>query len=178
MLRLCVHGIQGYATRIEWKRGVCWLKVDLAKAFDRVDRRVLANRLLQKLGMCPEYRCWYNLLRNTDAVLQTDWNSTVIDLHDGIKQGAIESPAFFSFLAETCLHEAAARFEWHKQGDAFQGLSLNNLLYMDDGLMWSRGTYCSVGGGVTGIWPTHQCQEVPVLLFSLPYWETHHEGSG
>ena len=123
----------------EWKRGVCWLKVDLAKAFDRVDRRVLANRLLQKLGMCPEYRCWYNLLRNTDAVLQTDWDSTVIEMHDGIKQGAIESPAFFSFLAETCLHEASARFEWHKQGDAFEGLGLNNLLYMDDGLMWSRG---------------------------------------
>ena len=53
--------------------------------------------------MCAEYRCWYNLLRNTDAVLQTDWDSTVINMHDGIKQGAIESPAFFSFLAETCV---------------------------------------------------------------------------
>ena len=126
----------------EWKRGTCWLKVDLAKAFDRVDRRVLTDRLLQRMGMCPEYRCWYNLLRNTDAILQTDWDSTIINMHDGIKQGAIESPAFFSFLAETCLHGAAARFEWHKEDDAFPGLSLNNLLYMDDGLMWSKG----VGG--------------------------------
>ena len=123
----------------EWKQGICWLKVDLAKAFDRVDRRVLTDRLLQKMGMCPEYRCWYNLLRNTDAVLQTDWDSTVINMHDGIKQGAIESPAFFSFLAEVCLHEASQRFEWHRNEDAFQGLSLNNLLYMDDGLQWSKG---------------------------------------
>ena len=123
----------------EWKRGVCWLKVDLAKAFDRVDRRVLTDRLLQRMGMCPEYRCWYNLLRNTDAVLQTDWDSTVINMHDGIKQGAIESPAFFSFLAETCLHEASERYEWHKTANAFEGLDLNNLLYMDDGLMWSQG---------------------------------------
>ena len=91
------------------------------------------------MGMGAEYRCWYNLLRNTDAVLQTDWGSTVIEMHDGIKQGAIESPAFFSFLAETCLHEAAHRFRWREAENAFEGLSLNNLLYMDDGLMWSCG---------------------------------------
>ena len=123
----------------EWKRGICWLKVDLSKAFDRVDRKVLTGRLLEKLGMCPEYRCWYNLLRNTDAVLQTDWDSTIINMQGGIKQGAIESPAFFSFLAETCLHEASQRYEWHKEPNAFEGLDLNNLLYMDDGLMWSKG---------------------------------------
>ena len=123
----------------EWKQGTCWLKVDLAKAFDRVDRRVLTQRLLERMGMCPEYRCWYNLLRNTDAVLQTDWDSTIIAMHDGIKQGAIESPAFFSFLAETCLHEASERYEWTKGENAFEGLALNNLLYMDDGLQWSRG---------------------------------------
>ena len=123
----------------EWKQGTCWLKVDLAKAFDRVDRRVLTQRLLQRMGMCPEYRCWHNLLRNTDAVLQTDWDTTIIEMHDGIKQGAIESPAFFSFLAETCLHEAVERYAWHKTEDTFTGLQLNNLLYMDDGLQWSRG---------------------------------------
>ncbi|CAE7946321.1 Tak1 [Symbiodinium sp. KB8] len=83
--------------------------------------------------------CWYNLLRNTDAVLQTDWDSTIINMQGGIKQGAIESPAFFSFLAETCLHEASQRYEWHKEPNAFEGLDLNNLLYMDDGLMWSKG---------------------------------------
>ena len=123
----------------EWKQGTCWLKVDLAKAFDRVDRRVLTQRLLERMGMCPEYRCWYNLLRNTDAVLQTDWDSTIIAMHDGIKQGAIESPAFFSFLAETCLHEASERYGWAKGENTFEGLALNNLLYMDDGLQWSRG---------------------------------------
>ncbi|CAE7907718.1 unnamed protein product, partial [Symbiodinium microadriaticum] len=123
----------------EWKQGTCWLKVDLAKAFDRVDRRALTQRLLQRMGMCPEYRCWHNLLRNADAVLQTEWDCTIMEMHDGIKQGAIESPAFFSFLAETCLHEAAERYAWHKTEDTFAGLQLNNLLYMDDGLQWSRG---------------------------------------
>ena len=93
----------------EWKKGTCWLKVDLAKAFDRVDRRVLVDRLKRRMGMCPEFRCWYNLLRNNDAVLQTGWDNTVIEMHDGIKQGAIESPAFFSFLAETCLYTRPAR---------------------------------------------------------------------
>ncbi|CAE7749213.1 pol [Symbiodinium sp. CCMP2456] len=123
----------------EWKRGACWLKVDLAKAFDRVDRRTLADRLLSRMGMGPEYCCWYNLLRQTDAILQTGWDSTVLRLQDGIKQGALESPAFFSFLAETCLHEAAAKFEWHKQTSTFEGLNLDDLLYMDDGLQWSPG---------------------------------------
>ncbi|CAE7460434.1 pol [Symbiodinium sp. CCMP2456] len=123
----------------EWKQGVCWLKVDLAKAFDRVDRRTLTNRLRQRMGMTPEFRCWYNLLRGTDAVLQTGWDSTVIDMQDGIKQGAIESPSFFSFLAETCLHEASARFKWTDQPRTFSGLDLDNLLYMDDGLQWSQG---------------------------------------
>ncbi|CAE7311616.1 unnamed protein product [Symbiodinium necroappetens] len=123
----------------EWKQGTCWLKVDLAKAFDKVDRRVLVNRLEQRMGMCAEFRCWYNLLRGTDAVLQTGWDTSIIAMHDGIKQGAIESPAFFGFLAETCLHEASVRYKWHEQANTFPGLELNNLLYMDDGLQWSNG---------------------------------------
>ena len=126
----------------EWKRGTCYLKVDLAKAFDKVNRTVLTNKLQERMGMCPEFRCWYNLLRNTDAVLQTSWDSSIIHMQGGIKQGAVESPAFFSFLAETCLQEASLRYKWQDTEDAFEGLSLNNLLYMDDGLQWSKG----VGG--------------------------------
>ena len=123
----------------EWKQGTCWLKVDLAKAFDKVDRRVLVNSLEQRMGMSAEFRCWYNLLRGTDAVLQTGWDTSIIAMHDGIKQGAIESPAFFGFLAETCLHEASVRYKWHEQANTFSGLELDNLLYMDDGLQWSTG---------------------------------------
>ena len=123
----------------EWKRGVCWLKVDLAKAFDKVDRRVLVDRLQKRMGMCPEFRCWHNLLKDNDAILQTGWDTSIIEMHGGIKQGAIESPAFFSFLAEACLHEARDRFKWDEGAHAFDGLALDSLLYMDDGLHWSQG---------------------------------------
>ena len=105
----------------EWKQGACWLKVDLAKAFDTVNRRVLTEKLLQRMGMCPEYRCWYNLLQGTDAVLQTGWDCSILEMHDGIKQGAIESPAFFSFLAETCLREASDRYKWQDLANTFPG---------------------------------------------------------
>ena len=84
--------------------------------------------------MCPEYRCWYNLLRKTDAVLQTGWGSTTIDVPDGIKQGAIGSPAFFSFLAESCLHEAASHYIWSKQAHTGEGLDLDNLPFNSLGM--------------------------------------------
>ena len=123
----------------EWRVGACWLKIDLAKAFDKVDRVALTSRLLQRMGMCAEYRCWYRLLQKTDAILQTGWDSSILHMQGGIKQGAVESPAFFSFLAECCLHETASRYRWSEQANTFDGLNLDSVLYMDDGVQWSKG---------------------------------------
>ena len=123
----------------EWKVGACWLKIDLAKAFDKVDRVALTSRLLDRMGMCAEYRCWYKLLQRTDALLQTGWDSSILHMQGGIKQGAVESPAFFSFLAECCLHETATRYKWADQPNTFEGLRLDSVLYMDDGVQWCKG---------------------------------------
>ncbi|CAE7394886.1 NLRC3 [Symbiodinium necroappetens] len=51
--------------------------------------------------------------------------------------GSIESPALFSYLAEQILEETRAEFEWTKRGQAFQGLELEEVLFMDDGVVWA-----------------------------------------
>ncbi|CAE7209669.1 unnamed protein product, partial [Symbiodinium sp. KB8] len=107
----------------------------------RIEETVKTNALglLDRMGMCAEYRCWYKLLQRTDALLQTGWDSSVLQMQGGIKQGAVESPAFFSFLAECCLHETATRYKWTEQPNTFEGLELDSVLYMDDGVQWCKG---------------------------------------
>ena len=49
----------------EWGNPLIIFKLDLEKAFDSLDRRVLLQKLEAKIGPSAELRCWCNLLRDT-----------------------------------------------------------------------------------------------------------------
>ena len=57
-------------------------------------------------------------------------------MESGVKQGAIESPAFFSIVAEICFAEAEERFGWSKASPQLPGLDLRDILFMDDSILW------------------------------------------
>ncbi|CAE7400795.1 unnamed protein product, partial [Symbiodinium microadriaticum] len=96
------------------------------------------NRVyVDAIGDGATFRSWHALLAETDAVLQTGWDNSRLQLDRGIKQGSIESPALFSYLAEQILEETKAEFSWADRPRAFEGLGLEEVLFMDDGCVWA-----------------------------------------
>ena len=49
--------------------------------------------------------CWAALLSDVQGELQTPWGRTPLNMPSGIRQGAVESPAMFGFIAELALEE-------------------------------------------------------------------------
>ena len=120
-----------------WCSGLVAAKIDLRKAFDMTHRPALLDLLWRRLGDGPVYRNWHALLSETSALLVTEWGSSFLQLDRGIRQGAVESPALFSALAEDCLLTCQARFRWARAPKAFPEL-LEEILFMDDGVLWAR----------------------------------------
>ena len=120
----------------EWKAGMRWVKLDLQKAFDRVSRGKLMRLLKDRLGHSWITRAWHKLLGPTEAILQTKWSQSRMSMTSGIKQGAIESPAFFALIMDQCVEEASRRFEWGMDCPGLEGLRLREILFMDDAVLW------------------------------------------
>ncbi|CAE7902753.1 pol [Symbiodinium microadriaticum] len=123
----------------EWGSPLCALKVDLNKAFDCVDRRKLLEKLRERMGSCAELGCWAGLMSDVTGVLQTPWGRSLSPMPSGIKQGAIESPSMFGFVAETVLEETRVANKWAEYPNLFEGLTEEECVYMDYGVLWSRG---------------------------------------
>ena len=87
----------------EWKWGLCFLKIDVEKAFDSLDRRRFLDRLSAKLGANEVLRCWWHMFSHTDAVLQTVWGESVVNMTTGIRQGSVESPQMFATVMDWIL---------------------------------------------------------------------------
>eukprot|EP00439_Symbiodinium_sp_Y106_P024669 s5535_g3.t1 len=125
----------------EWQRGMAAVKVDISRAFDDVDRDVLLAKLTEKLGPGPELQCWKGLLANNSATVSTPFGESSIEVGKGIKQGAIESPAFFGMIMEMAVHEAGFEHKWHEHTRLFPDLQCPDAaLFMDDGVLWTLGT--------------------------------------
>ena len=73
----------------EWKHGLVFLKLDVEKAFDALNRQVFLERLADKLGCNQVLQCWWSMFGSTDAVLSTVWGQSVIDMVTGIRQGSV-----------------------------------------------------------------------------------------
>ena len=116
----------------EWGVPLTVFKLDLEKAFDSLDRTALLQRLQEALGEGAEMGCWRGLLRGTVGQLQTPWGSTEIHMRRGMKQGAVESPTMFAWIAELAMHTAVEKYGWRTGPRVFE-----EMLYMDDGMLWS-----------------------------------------
>ncbi|CAE7202627.1 unnamed protein product [Symbiodinium sp. CCMP2592] len=121
----------------EWGNTLVVFKLDLEKAFDSLDREMLLSRLEQQLGPCAELTCWRNLLRETTGRLQTPWGSSRVPMERGIKQGAVESPVIFAYIAELVLSETMSKYTWRGMPPLFSDLPPEEMLFMDDGLLWN-----------------------------------------
>eukprot|EP00439_Symbiodinium_sp_Y106_P043307 s7434_g5.t1 len=122
----------------EWGHPLAILKLDLEKAFDKLDRHALIQQLEARLGRGAERQCWKGLLRTTCGVLQTPWGCSRLNMDRGIKQGSVESPCFFGHVAEVALALAADVPRWQAHPRVLEGMDAEEMLFVDDGLLWSR----------------------------------------
>ncbi|CAE7497830.1 unnamed protein product [Symbiodinium sp. CCMP2456] len=121
----------------EWGNPLVVFKLDSEKAFDSLDRQMLMIKLEEKLGQGPELNCWHGLLRGTTGLLQTPWGSSKVEMRRGIKQGGIESPLFFAHIAELVLTDTVSMHGWRNMTPLYPDLPPEEMLYMDDGMLWS-----------------------------------------
>ena len=103
----------------EWKGGAIWVKIDISKAFDSLRRDKFLARLLKVLGRTEEARSWIRSFQGTASSILTMWGETSIPLRTGIKQGAIESPSFFSKVVEWVFQGAAEAAGWPEDSGCF-----------------------------------------------------------
>ncbi|CAE7470005.1 unnamed protein product [Symbiodinium necroappetens] len=73
----------------------------------------------------------------TVGLLQTPWGNSEVGMTRGIKQGAVESPVFFGYIAELVLSDAAGVHGWRSMTPLYEDLAPEEMLYMDDGMLWN-----------------------------------------
>ena len=59
-------------------------------------------------------------------------------MRSGIKQGAVESPAIFTAIMQWVMEQAATEHSWDRH-PCFEGFGIEQVSYMDDGVLWARG---------------------------------------
>ena len=121
----------------EWKSGLNFLKLDVAKAFDTLNRKAFLNRLADKLGCNEILRCWWAMFSSTDAVLSTVWGESVVDMVTGIRQGSVESPQMFAAVIDWILGDVAVKYGWDPAEGPLQGLNLGEIAFVDDLIVWN-----------------------------------------
>ena len=124
----------------EWQKSLSIVKVDFTRAFDSIDRNCLLGKLFAKLGDCEEYRVWERLMTGTTCTLQSPWYQTTFETKAGIRQGAVESPAFFGALIEWALEDVGKAQGWKGFVSTYQDLCLDQVAFMDDLIIWDGTT--------------------------------------
>ena len=131
----------GAASRIrdvcrEWKHPLLVAKLDVAGAFDRLDRRKVAHFLLGRLSGCNRSHELRYLLRQlqTHQLTGAVPGGHQIDVFTnvGIKQGAPESAEVFGLVADAMLSEVCSYDAWRAMGEPLEGLDITLLMYQDD----------------------------------------------
>ena len=121
----------------EWRSPLIVCKLDVAGAFDRVNRGEVAKFLIDKLGGDFNLNCE---LRHMLAQLRTHslvgsvpgGHDIVLNPDVGIKQGAPQSAEIFGLLVDTMLSEVVSCRRWGELGSAFAELDLDVLFFQDD----------------------------------------------
>ena len=131
--------IRSFQLDTEWRWGLHWVKLDIKKAFDSLNRAKALEYLRQALPehMHLEYESWRQLLAPGKATIRTPWGEGHINQTRGIRQGAVESPWLFSVAMELALRDAQAAKDWPKRLGPAPDLRLSELLFMDDSIIWA-----------------------------------------
>ena len=119
----------------EWKWGLCFLKIDVEKAFDSLNRKRFLEQLSTKLGANEVLKCWWHMFQHTDAVLQTVWGESVVNMTTGIRQGSVESPQMFAAVIDWILTDFQDDIVTVGEID---GLNLSEIAFVDDIIAWNR----------------------------------------
>ena len=135
-------GIRAFQHESEWRHGAHWLRLDVAKAFDRLRRAKVMQMLADLLPpeMEQEFYCWQDLMTGNYTEVRTPWGVTSIQQTRGVRQGSVESPFLFSICMELALAAAQGSPDWpHPQGPVAD-YPVTELLFMDDGVVqaWSQ----------------------------------------
>eukprot|EP00439_Symbiodinium_sp_Y106_P081906 s980_g21.t1 len=120
----------------EWKSPALICKLDVAGAFDRVDRQKVAEPLIQRLTSCHvsrELRYLLTQLRTHELVGKVPGGQCIsFSPNNGIKQGAPESAEIFGLVIDAMLSELTASRHWKKFGESLPGLDVEIMFYQDD----------------------------------------------
>ena len=123
-------------TTREWKLPMILCKLDVAGAFDRVDRLQVAQLLVRRLSdkeMSAELR--YLLLQlqvHHLAGFAPGGHRVELSPNVGIKQGAVESAEIFGLVVDAVLMELVNCKQWGDLGSPYDDLAIELLFYQDD----------------------------------------------
>ena len=127
--------------QLSYERGVpvCAIKLDLEKAFDRLDRRALGELLVEELGgdFPTEVRNLLAMLMQGEATIPTVWGdgSTLINI--GVRQGGVESATLFSWVVSKLLQRLQQKWEpvkWMPDGE------IEQQAFVEDTILWDSRT--------------------------------------
>ncbi|CAL1353160.1 unnamed protein product [Linum trigynum] len=136
----CFHAMKKKERRV--KRGFFAAKLDMAKAYDRVEWHFL-RRVMEKLGF---ERHWINMIMEcvstvTYSVLVNGHQTRSITPSRGLRQGDPISPYLFLLCAEglsSMIEKAEREGSWHGIKVSQRGPSVSHLLFADDCIFFAR----------------------------------------
>ncbi|CAE7786100.1 unnamed protein product, partial [Symbiodinium necroappetens] len=120
----------------EWKMPLVIAKLDVAGAFDKVDRGKVAELLVLRAGgKMVDHELRYLLCQLRVHVLEgrvPGGKCIKIRPNNGIKQGAPESAEIFGLMVDAILSDLVASRQWGELGEPCPGLAAELLFYQDD----------------------------------------------
>ena len=125
---------------LEWGCGLAMAKLDISRAFDAVDRRVLARKLFEKFHHSHpgEVYMLITMLESESHLITTQWGTVQYGVGSGVKQGAVESPWLFAWLVDLILQNVKSQIG--DEDNWLTGAPVARTAYMDDVVGWSDST--------------------------------------
>ena len=135
----CLHFIEHNKKE---DKNFCAYKLDLSKAYDRVDW-VFLRKMMQRLGFSHRWVEWI-MARVTSVQYKVKFNGTLLDSFSpsrGLRQGDPLSPFLFLFVADglsTLLQHEVARNQIEAVKICRQAPGISHLLFADDSLLFFK----------------------------------------
>ena len=125
---------------LEWGCGIAIARLDIAKAFDALDRRKLAAKLVECFGREKpwEVAMQLRMLEGEWHVLNLRWGTCEYQVGIGVKQGAVESPSLCAWVVSLVMLQG--RRSGLDADNWLDGCPVDRMAFMDDVISWSRST--------------------------------------